>query len=315
MSRQATKTRSEIPVKLIAVGDIANLFGIAVLGAISWVLPESRWLGFCRAVGRFNLPMMTSDVAATLGAIDATLGARDVGAEPKTIAEQAAAEELLGTLQLMRDYRPGGWRPETRVEGGEHIDAALADGHGAILWVGQFVHGKLGAKVALHRAGYAASHLSHLRHGFSPTRFGRHVLNAVRRAVEDRYLAERVLLSDDGAGPALDVLKQRLAENRIVTITVGARAARPVTAPFMAGEIHVAPGAPVLAYGSGAALLPVFPLRTASGRITAVVGPPITIDGSVDRASAVAEAVRDYAARLEDVVAENPSQWLGWFDL
>lgn len=315
MSRQATKTRSESPVKLIAAGDIANLFGIAVLGAISWFLPEPRWLGFCRAVGRFNLPMMTSDVEATLGAIGAALGERDVGATPTAIAERAAAEELLGTLQLLRDYRPGGWRPETRVEGAGHIDAALAQGHGAILWVGQFVHGKLGAKIALHRAGYAVSHLSHLRHGFSPTRFGRHVLNAVRRAVEDRYLGERVLLSDRGAGPALDVLKRRLADNRIVTITVGAQAARPVTARFMAGEIRVAPGAPVLAYQTGASLLPVFPLREASGRITAVVGPPVVIDFSTDRTTAVAEAVRDYAARLEDVVADNPSQWLGWFDL
>ena len=100
-----------MPVKLIAAGDIANLFGIAVLGAISWILPEPRWLGFCRAVGRFNLPMMTSDTEATLGAIGAALGEHDVGATPKTIAERAAAEELLGTLQLLRDYRPGGWRP------------------------------------------------------------------------------------------------------------------------------------------------------------------------------------------------------------
>ena len=315
MSRQATKTRSETPVKLIAAGDIANLFGIAVLGAISWILPEQRWLGFCRAVGRFNLPMMTSDTEATLGAIGAALGERDVGATPEAIAEQAAAEELLGTLQLLRDYRPGGWRPETRVEGAEHIDTALAQGHGAILWVGQFVHGKLGAKVALHRAGYAVSHLSHLRHGFSPTRFGRHVLNAVRRRVEDRYLGERVLLSDQGAGPALAVLKRRLAENCVVSITVGAQAARPVTAPFLAGEIDVAPGAPVLAHETCAALLPVFPLREASGLITAAVGPPIVIDESTDRASAVAKAVHDYATQLESVVSGNPGQWLGWFDL
>ncbi len=118
-----------------------------------------------------------------------------------------------------------------------------------------------------------------------------------------------------GAGPALGVLKRRLAENRVVTLTVGAQAARPVPAPVLAGEIRVAPGEPVLAWETGASLLPVFPLREASGRITAVVGPPLVIDISADRASAVAEAIRDYAARLEDVVADSPGQWLGWFDL
>ena len=111
------------------------------------------------------------------------------------------------------------------------------------------------------------------------------------------------------------MLKRSLADNRVVTITVGAQAARPVTAPFMAGEVCVAPGAPVLAHETGASLLPVFPLREASGHITVTVGPPIVIEISVDRASAVAEAVRDYAARLEDAVADNPGQWLGWFDL
>ncbi len=141
------------------------------------------------------------------------------------------------------------------------------------------------------------------------------MLNAVRRAVEDRYLGERVLLSDQGAGPALGVLERRLADNRVVTITVGAQAARPVTARFMAGEIRVAPGAPVLAYETGASLLPVFPLREASGRITAVVGPPVVIDISADRTTAVANAIHDYALQLEPIVAANPSQWLGWFDL
>ena len=75
-------------------------------------------------------------------------------------------------------------------------------------------------KIALHRAGYRIVHLSHPRHGFSSSSFGVRYLNPVHRRAEDRYLAERVVLSLASPVGAMRTLMQRLKSNGVVTVTV-----------------------------------------------------------------------------------------------
>ena len=167
----------------------------------------------------------------------------------------------------------------------------------------------------LHRAGYAVSHLSHPRHGFSSTRFGMRCLNPVHTRAEDRYLRERVRLSPDAAGAALATLGDRLGGNGVVSISVRGDSRRPAMVLFLGGEIRIAVGAPVLAHKSAAALLPVFPLRTGEDGFTVFVEPALEIDPALDRRVAVADALGRYARLLERYVLDYPGQWLGWFHL
>ena len=221
----------------------------------------------------------------------------------------------LSLLELLHDYLPNGWRPNIKVSGLEHVETAIEQGRGAILWIGHFVHGDLVAKMAFHRHGLSVSHLSHPRHGFSSTRFAMCCLNRIQTRIEDRYLRARVRLGLDSTAEAMEVLKARIGENGVVSISVRGASRKPAILPFLDGKIRIAAGAPVLAYGTGAPLVPVFPVRDPDGNFTVYFDAPLVIDRSRERRDAVGAALDQYVRALEDYVCRYPGQWKGWFNL
>ena len=62
---------------------------------------------------------------------------------------------------------------------------------------------------------------------FSHTRF-----KSDRTSIEARYLANRVVMSDDNPGAILDGLAKRLSDNEVVSVTVRGDSNRPVEAGF-----------------------------------------------------------------------------------
>ena len=256
--------------------------------------------------------MLAAELRPGLRAAQRPLRLGGAVATADAVLAELGAQKIHALLQLLRDYRPGGWRPDLRSVGFEHVEAARRRGRGAVLWVAKSVYGDLVAKVAFHRAGFAVSHLSRASHGFSASRFGRRYLNRVQTAAEDRYLGERVSLSRDGATAALELLAARLRDTGIVTVTANDQARRPLAVPFLGGRLALAPGAPLLAHRTGAALLPAFAFRDEAGALTVTVEPPIAVACDAERNTAVADAAREYAARLEPYALEFPGQWLGW---
>ena len=201
-------------------------------------------------------------------------------------------------LQILRDYRPGGWRPPIRLVGAGHIEAALNQGKGAILWDSNFASGGLVTKMALHRAGIAVSHLSRVGHGFTSTRFGMLVLNRVWTAIEERYLRERAVRSLEGPVAAMRLLYRRLRDNGIVSLSVHSAAQTPLK----------------VAYATGAPVLPVFTVRDAAGTFVVTVEPPLDIVEGASRRESSERVVRRYLERLAHYVVRHPGQWLGWLD-
>ncbi len=66
------------------------------------------------------------------------------------------------------------------------------------------------------------------------------------------------------------------------------------------------------AHATGAALLPVFPVREPGGLYRVVIGPPLEVRPELARRQASELALRDYAARLAPYVLAYPEQWRGW---
>jgi lauroyl/myristoyl acyltransferase len=301
--------------KIVSVTDLAVLSSLPLLFTISWLVPQQAWRRFCRAVGPLAVPMLAGDRQTVLQVMRRTLGARRLGGSAEAILSELAGEQILTILQLLRDYRPGGWRPEIRLAGLDHVEAALARGRGAILWVGFSVYGDLIAKMAFHRAGLGVSHLSRASHGFSATRFGMGCLNPIQMAVENRYLGARVMLSPSNANAALKTLAARLGENGVVTFTVHRNAKRPVVVPFLDGELFLAPGAPLLAHRTKAALIPVFAFRDAAGVHTVTFEPPLDVPQDLPKEHVIQSVGGQYAALLEPYVLKHPGQWRGWLHL
>ena len=304
--RRPSKTAAvtQTSPKSITTEDLGTAVGLGILTALSWLLPH-RWHGaFARLVGKPARLALNSG-PQTVARIAALRGCHREEAEQLLVA--LATEDLRATMELLRCYRPPGPFPVVDLSGLEHVEAGLGAGRGVILWVGHFVHNPLTSKVAMSRAGYGVHHLSHPRHGFSSTRFGMNYLNKIRTVAENRYLAERVTLALDTAKPALARLHNCLEGNHIISMGARATGSRPLRVPFMNGAITLAPGAPVMALKTGAALLPAIPMREPSG-LKMTIGPPLVADSVQKLADAYMTYTAPYVTRL-------PAQWLGWLHL
>jgi lauroyl/myristoyl acyltransferase len=314
----------------VSATDFLVLVGLAVLTPLAWLLPERAW----RRTGGFFAPLagrvmarQTRESVARIrelggkslgetGASQAGGGQAGGGQAGGGPAPEAVQDELMATyvediLHVLRQLGPGGWSPEIDVAGAEHIDGALSAGKGVILWISHFAFYSLAGKIALARAGYRVSHLSHPRHGFSSTRFGMAVLNPIRNRAEDRYLEARVFLGLATSRAALGELTRRLAANEVVSITAREASGRPLETRFLDGTIGFAAGAPSLAHKTGAALVPVH-VMAGGGGYRVIVEAPLELDRGLSKGEAYVDLVRQYAARLEPHVLACPGQWRGW---
>ncbi len=304
--------------------DVFELMAIAVLGPSAWLLPErvawwpvSRLLSLAIAHAR---PGITASRRAMLQrALGPHRGDHDLG-RLRVDVMATYMEERLG---ILRAYRPGGWRPRLALEGREHLDAALAAGRGALLWMAPFSYADLVTKMALHEAGVAVTHLSAFSRGFSPnscwtwtrSRFGMKVLSPLRTRVEDRWLRERVTMPLDGGLGYMRTLEQRLRANGVVSIRAGDVGQRTLDLPFLAGTLRFATGPASLALATDAALLPVCCIRRGPGDFVVAVEPALRAGAGRARRDAADDLVRAYAARLEAWVLRQPHLWSGWYQM
>jgi len=300
---------------LISLNDLAIFLGMPFLSALALMTDDEGWNAFARNVvagANAIISRSPESLARRMREIGATPHMR-ISAEDA--AREVAANEILTTIQILRDSLPGRWRPAIEIAGEEHLISALDRGKGAILWDSHFYGASLVTKMGLYRCGYRLRHLSRREHGFSSTRFGMAVLNPVRIRSEERYLAERIVMPAENPGGVLAELATHLGENRIVNITVRGEAARPVETSFFEGRLRIAPGAPVLAWNSKAVLIPVFTTCTGAGRYCVRLDRPIELDEFSTRGEAAVGAAEEYTRRLEKVVADKPGQWIEWFNI
>lgn len=296
---------------------------IAVLGPVAWLLPERAWtpIGHLMSVAIARLwPGVTRTRTATLAG---ALGGRDIGVPLAALRVAIMDGYMEERLEILRAHRPGGWQPRIRLVGREHLDAALASGRGAVLWTAPFSYADLVTKMALAAAGVAVSHLSAFSRGFSPnsciveapSRFGARVLSPLRTRIEDRHLRERIALARDGSLGWARAVERRLAANGVVSIRAGASGHRAVDVPVLAGRLRLATGAPSLAIAAGAALLPLFIVRTGRGRFDVVIEPPLESTRTGNRHDVTADLARAYGRVLERHVLRHPELWSGWYSL
>ena len=299
------------PPAWIRAGDLGLLLKLPAAALIAGLLPPARW---DEAAGR--LDGLAGRLGTRVGRADpdkiaALIRGQDVAGSPEAIRKGLQRNVRLNQLQFVASWLPRGWPARIAVSGVEHVRHALDAGRGAVLWVAPLVFAPLVAKRALHECGFAVHHLTRHNHGFSSTRFGVAVLNPIRTRIEDRYLAERITIPRGGQPTAaVRALAERLAANKLVSVTFTDQGERLVEAPFLAGYLRTALGAAHLAHRSGAALLPAFALRTGADAFDVEIGPPLCPPAELDRDARMRAVVVAYADRLADRVRRRPDQFL-----
>jgi lauroyl/myristoyl acyltransferase len=222
------------------------------------------------------------------------------------------ANRLLQQLQYYRSFRPGGWRARLLLQGQGHLDEALKQNRGVILWVTPTTSSDLAVRRCLAETGYSISHLSVVHHGLSGSRFGVRWINAPGIAVGNRYLRKRIILDRDEPGPALAEIEERLIANEIVSITaVENEGRKSLEVPLFSARLLLGGGALNFGYKTGATVLPVFCVRDANG-YQVRIEPPLHIDRKKERQEATAAALTAFGGRVENFVLQYPEQWYGW---
>jgi len=284
--------------------DILIFCKIVALTLIAWLLPPRFWRKAAMStawIGR-NDPCWP--------AYRHVLGSKYADSEIARISARRRSYTRELQLEILGLNCPWwSWRPDICLKGIDHLQRALANEHGAILWVTETSFSTLIVKMALHNAGYRTCQLSRPGHGFSPFSFGARVFNPIWTGVEDRFIAERILIIGEHSADVMSVLREKLAANRIVSITVVPLARKFAEVPFFQDQLQLPTGPIRLAMATGAALLSVFAVTKGNGEYEVSIEEPLYPTRNHANIECIAAT---YAERLETFVLEYPDQWSGW---
>ncbi len=294
--------------KLIQGRDVGLGMIIAMLTASAMVLPERRWPDVAHRIAEWRIRRRERLSDDELATIQAVVGERSREWVERQYWPTWLAYRYLSWLQLLAVYPPRAWRPNSRLEGNEHIEHALAAGRGAILWTAPFAFNDLFTKVALANAGYQASLLRRPSHGFSDTEFGRRFLNPLYVRIERRFLRDDIVLIDGQAGQALDELKGRLSRNELIIVYAVPIGRRIATRSMENGELRLATGALSLACNVGAAVLPVFTVRRVDGETVTQVSPALPMQHGKSRAQNIDRMLDHYVPLMGAKISCYPDQ-------
>jgi lauroyl/myristoyl acyltransferase len=199
------------------------------------------------------------------------------------------------------------------IRGREHLDAALADGKGAILCTAHF--GSCGSAFSLlHASGFPLTSIGRWHWKYTPG------LSSAERRLWDFIYARRLLrhrqrpLIEPQPGRVQGAAQAAVAlrANEVVTISSDAPPldgdrTRAVEVPFLGRQARLLPGVVTLARLTGAPVLMVFVHRLADYRLQVLeISPPVPMDGETMTAFGRCVAAMDATIRT------NPAHWVYW---
>ncbi|MFQ5601164.1 MAG: lysophospholipid acyltransferase family protein [Candidatus Krumholzibacteriia bacterium] len=278
--------------------DLLEMLGLYAVLALASTLPHGAALGAGRAIGRLLFRCGLRRRVSLENLERAFGGAFDAPARRRIAAR--SYEHLGMTLVELLRLGPAealAVRERLETHGVEHLHAALARGRGAIVASAHYGNWEvLGA-------GAVACGL--------PVTF---VVQRMRNRAADSMLCRRresagVRVLERGM--ALRRVREELGANRLVSIMCDQDARRRgVFVPFFGVPASTHKGAAQLALRHDAPFIPAFGRRLPDGRHRMLVYPPLEPPAGVDEEEAVLALLTRFNQLLEEVIREEPQQYL-----
>jgi lauroyl/myristoyl acyltransferase len=213
------RTAQHPPVHgLISPRDLVEAAVYAIMALTAAVRPPEAWVALCHRTSRLNhAKRILSRLGPFRDAMRAVLG--DVAdGDAETCFDRWWENLHRRRMMLVREY-VGHGPVRFTLTGREHLDAALAQGRGVILWAAEFIPATLAGKRGLFEAGVPAYQVSSQYHGFRNTWFGNTFLNLPLVRAENRYLAGRLAFASDEAGMLIRRVMRLLKAGSAVILT------------------------------------------------------------------------------------------------
>ena len=209
----------------------------------------------------------------------------------RRIVKQSFYEFWHDTLALLPSRRERDALKRVEFRGLEHLQGALRNKKGVILWESSFFGRRFLAKQLLHRNGFAIhqvhneNHLGGLVGGsYSASWVRGKIIKRFFEKCEKQFLAQIIYLPSSDSLVFTRVLLQRLKQNAIVCIAGDGKFGRKfIPVKFLDRMDVFATGMVSLAKTSGAAILPLFCVQESEERTSIIIESPIRMDSHVNR--------------------------------
>jgi len=200
--------------------DLNILISLLSLTLVALFACERRWRSICHTLARFTLVGRVG--RRRRSSIERHLRIAFPGNDGSfdAVCRDFEAHQLEVRLQILRNLFRHDWQPQVSIRAVSHVEAALAAGRGAILWISRFAFADTIGKFGLHKAGYPLVHLSRSVHGSSVTRFGQCWLNPSTSASRIAISLSGSCFQDRAPAVALRRLHKVPATNGVVSIRI-----------------------------------------------------------------------------------------------
>jgi lauroyl/myristoyl acyltransferase len=301
------------PTPLVVKSDPVTATALISCAGLACLPDRTTQTALCRSIAKKHIGLRGSR-AETLRTIIPLLDQQN---SADALEILLLADEYEAVAETWRDYMPWNRPLVARLIGGEHIDAALAAGRGAVLWSCTSGPGSRAALRCLANVGHKLVSLRDHAHPFSNSRFCRTMMNPIPNHVDNRYLDSVVIADEDNTVLAMEALAKHLAANRVVLVAANGAFGKPHEIPFFGGTLSLDLGAPALAMRGTAPLIPLFCRPVETGGYELIAEPPL-ITGLENpsqeaRTAAVSHLADQYAATLERHLKHQPRIWESWF--
>jgi lauroyl/myristoyl acyltransferase len=206
------------------------------------------------------------------------------------------------------------------IRGIEHLQSALNNGRGVILWESASFGRRNLAKQVLNENGFSISqvHTEHHTGGFShvigsETWLRLHIIKPFFESYEKQFVREIIYLPNSDSLVFTRRLMDRLKQNGVICITSDVSYGQKVIPLKFLGYAKLFPtGMISLAKISGAPIMPMFCIREATGRTNLIMECPINIERNMDRESGLENSIAGYIGLLESYIKKYPENYKGW---
>jgi KDO2-lipid IV(A) lauroyltransferase len=302
-----TSTSPEVDPKRWTLHGLNNglIFGLTVRGVR--LLPRAVSYGIGRA-GTWLAWRLMPDTNAAIAANLAAVLPEELPDRRAARARHVYLSYARDTIDFLRALSASATELRQAFDLGAHnqaiFDDVLAAGRGGLLVTGHCGNWEIG--------GLLMSRVVHLPLTVVAMAEPDPAVNRLRQEIRARMGIETLEVRQS-LDTALQI-RRLLAENRFVAMLIDRAIGRDRVPVTMFGRQTWFLQTPaVLAYMTGAPLVPCFIERVGPGRFTTLAHPPIAVDRRLPREEAVQKATQQVAATIEARVRANPDAWYQFY--